>query len=73
MMDQLQRAEDIYDSVIYTAQIEGERIGEARGEDRGRKEKALAIARKMLNRGRPIEEIAEDTGLTIDEIRKLMH
>jgi len=77
MYNQVQRAKDIYDSERYTAQIEGERIGEARGEargeDRGRKEKALAIARKMLNRGRPIEEIAEDTGLTIDEIRKLMH
>jgi len=36
-------------------------------------EERLAIARKMLNRDKPMDEIAEDTGLTIDEIRKLLH
>jgi len=77
MIDQLQRAEDIYDSVIYTAQIEGERIGEARGEARGRiegeKAKELAIALKALHMGMSVAEAAKLTGATEDEIRKLAH
>jgi predicted transposase/invertase (TIGR01784 family) len=40
----------------------------ATAEDRGREEKALAIAEKMLLRNRPVDEIAEDTGLTIEEV-----
>ena len=36
------------------------------------KERAVAIAKKMLERGKyAIEEIAEDTGLTIEEIEQL--
>ena len=36
------------------------------------KERAVAIAKKMLARGKyTIEEIAEDTGLTIEEIEQL--
>ena len=38
----------------------------------GDKERAVAIAKKMLERGKyAIEEIAEDTGLTIEEIEQL--
>jgi len=58
----------------------GIRLGEERGirlgEERGEKAKELAIAnivRKMVNRNRPMNEIAEDTGLTENEIRQLMH
>jgi hypothetical protein len=36
MYDKLQRAKDTYDSIIYTAQIEGEKIGEARGINKGK-------------------------------------
>ena len=32
---------------------------------------AITIARRMLNRNRPIDEIAEDTGLTRTEVEKL--
>ena len=36
------------------------------------KERAVAIAKKMLERGKyAIEEIAEDTGLTIEKIEQL--
>ncbi|MDR0841985.1 MAG: PD-(D/E)XK nuclease family transposase, partial [Acidobacteriota bacterium] len=38
---------------------------------KGQQEKARAIARKMLKRNRPIDEIMEDTGLTHEEIEKL--
>ena len=64
MIDQLQRAEDIYDSVIYTAQIEGEA--------RGKLEERLAIARKMLETGISVEQTTLITNLSTDEIKKLM-
>jgi predicted transposase/invertase (TIGR01784 family) len=37
----------------------------------GRREEKLGIAQKMKNRGLPVGQIAEDTGLSIDEITKL--
>jgi predicted transposase/invertase (TIGR01784 family) len=37
----------------------------------GEKKAQLAIARKLLGRGYPIEEIVEDTGLTYEEIQFL--
>ena len=57
MYDQLQKAEDSYYSTLYTAQIEGEMIGEARGKVEGAKNViellengfSLAEAKKMLN------------------------
>ena len=36
--------------------------------DRGRKERRIEIARRLLKRDRPIDEIMEDTGLTREEI-----
>ena len=51
----------------------------ATAEDRGRAEgraegefvKALAVARNMMKRNRPIDEIIEDTGLTREEVENL--
>jgi predicted transposase/invertase (TIGR01784 family) len=45
----------------------GEALGKARGEARGRAE----IARNLKKRGWPIDQIAEDTGLSAEEIAKL--
>ena len=73
MYDQIQRARDIYDSERYTAQLEGERIGEARGETRGEQSKAITIARNALHMGITISDTSKLTGLTEDEIRKLAH
>jgi len=39
--------------------------------DEGSNQRALAIAEKMLRRNRPLEEIIEDTGLTLEEIEEL--
>lgn len=39
--------------------------------ERGEKAKAIEIARKMLARKRPLNEIIEDTGLTKDEIKAI--
>ena len=51
---------------------EGEKIGEQRGKSEGKREKAMEMALKMLERGRDtLEEIAEITGLTLEEIQTL--
>ncbi|GHU25976.1 hypothetical protein FACS189488_13860 [Betaproteobacteria bacterium] len=41
--------------------------GEARGDEKARR----AVARRLLARNRPIEEIIEDTGLTLEQIQAL--
>ncbi|MDR0376276.1 MAG: Rpn family recombination-promoting nuclease/putative transposase [Spirochaetaceae bacterium] len=58
-------------SRIAYARQEGEQRGGAEGEQRGRREGALEIARKMKKRNAPLEQIAEDTGLSWDVIAKL--
>jgi predicted transposase/invertase (TIGR01784 family) len=37
----------------------------------GRKDGAVEIARKLLKRGLPLNDIAEDTGLTAEQIKRL--
>jgi len=44
--------------------------GRAEGREEGHTEKALEIARKMKNVGRPLSEIMEFTGLTIEQINE---
>jgi len=39
--------------------------------DQASNERAFMIAKKLIERGRPIDEIVEDTGLTIGEIQAL--
>jgi len=73
MIDQLQKAKDIYDSVLYTAQIEGEKIGAAKGKIEGELVKALTIARNALHMGMTVADISQLTGLTENEIRNLTH
>jgi len=61
-------------AAMETARLEGEERGREIGRQEGEaklQEERLAIVRKMLNRKRPIDEIAEDTGVDIDEIRNL--
>ncbi|MCL2086905.1 MAG: hypothetical protein FWH05_04840, partial [Oscillospiraceae bacterium] len=41
------------------------------GRREGRNERSFEIATRLLERGRPIEEIMEDTGLTHKEIERL--
>jgi len=45
--------------------------GIEKGVKKGKVEGTIAIARNLLKRNRPIAEIAEDTGLSLDEIKKL--
>lgn len=45
---------------------------EARGEARGKLDKAIEVAKKMIARGKmSLEEIAEDSGLTLDKVKEL--
>lgn len=44
---------------------------EDKGREEGRQEEKHQIALKMLKRNRPLEEISEDTGLSIEEIKSL--
>ncbi|GHU32074.1 hypothetical protein FACS189497_13450 [Betaproteobacteria bacterium] len=39
--------------------------------DKGHEEGRRAVARRLLARNRPIEEIIEDTGLTLEQIQAL--
>ena len=50
---------------------EGISIGEARGIEKGETKKAIEIAKAMLIKNKPMEEIVEFTSLTVEEIEKL--
>ncbi len=54
---------------------EGEKIGITKGEKigfaKGTKKTSMKIAKKMLARNKPIEEIADLVDLTIEEVKKL--
>ena len=66
---------------LYNAEQRGEAIGIAKGIAKGKAEgkaegesvMAFAIARNMIRRKRPIEEIVEDTGLTRNEVEGLYY
>ncbi len=50
---------------------EGMEKGMAQGMEKGEREKALAIARNLKSFGMSLDQIAEATGLTPDEINNL--
>jgi predicted transposase/invertase (TIGR01784 family) len=50
---------------------EGEQRGEARGEARGEQVRSAQIAQRMLSKNMPLSEIAELTGLTIEQLKGL--
>ncbi|MDR1328200.1 MAG: hypothetical protein LBK23_01185 [Oscillospiraceae bacterium] len=53
------------------AKNQGIKEGIKQGIKQGEKANSQEIALRMLKRNRPIDEIVEDTGLTVDEIRAL--
>lgn len=63
---------DVIDAAKEEGIAEGIAQGMAQGMEKGEKQKAFAIARKMLLRGNSIEEIEDITDLTREEIRGLM-
>ncbi len=56
---------------IIKGREEGITEGIAKGIATGRAEGFMEVARKMLKRGRPLEEILEDTGLSREEVERL--
>lgn len=47
--------------------------GLKKGLKKGEKQKALAIAQKMLNKGKSVAEVKEFTDLSIEEIKSLLN
>jgi len=52
--------------LLLQARTDGHTEGLAEGETKGEERKTLEFARKMKNRGRPLAEIIEDTGLSAE-------
>ena len=59
------------DEGIMLGEKRGEKHGEERGEKRGEMQKALAIARRMLEKNYPIEQVVDLTMLTKQEVEEL--
>ena len=51
---------------------EGLAEGMKQGEKQGEQKKALETAKKMLGKNIPVEVVAECTGLTMEEVEKLI-
>ncbi|MCL1790480.1 MAG: Rpn family recombination-promoting nuclease/putative transposase [Peptococcaceae bacterium] len=56
---------------LIAARDEGHAEGHAEGRTKGHAEGVIAVARNMLKRNRSIDDIAEDTGLTREEVENL--
>ena len=64
---------EVYDTYVMDSMKGRDYIisAEARGEAKGEEKKAIEIAKAMLTKSKPMEEIVEFTGLTIKQIEKL--
>jgi len=65
------RSRRMFETDLASDMATAEDIGRAEGRAEGELTKAYAIARKMMKRNRPIDEIIEDTGLTREEVEYL--
>ena len=67
--------QDTYDSGFSAGRNEGIAIGEERGISlgitQGAYQKAVETAKKFLSMGLSVEQVADGTGLSIEEIEKL--
>lgn len=73
-LDDMTTQRDIYNQIQYGIQegiAKGLSEGRAEGRAEGRVEGILAVARNMKKIGRPLEEIAQCTGLSMEEIGTL--
>ena len=65
------RSRKMYQSDLQSDMSTAEDRGRAEGRAEGEFAKALAVAKNMIKRNRPIDEIIEDTGLTREELENL--
>ena len=63
--------QDTYDSGFSAGRNEGIAIGEERGISLGAYQKAVETAKKFLSMGLSVEQVADGTGLSVEEIEKL--
>ena len=63
--------QDTYDSGFSAGEEYGIAIGEKRGISLGAYQKAVETAKKFLSMGLSVEQVADGTGLSIEEIEKL--
>ena len=61
----------IYQAGLNNGEEKGKKLGRAEGEKIGREKTMKEVAKKLLKQNMEIENIAEITGLTIEEIEKL--
>ncbi|UWW96551.1 MAG: hypothetical protein NMK33_03775 [Candidatus Cardinium sp.] len=64
--------EDIMRTIAQKYRDEGIQIGQEKGKLEGEKEKAITIARSMLEKRYPLEDIILLTGLSRSQIHELM-
>lgn len=57
---------------LQMALLESKMEGKIEGKIEGEIQKAEAIARKLIRRGRPLQEIHEDTDLSLERINELI-
>jgi predicted transposase/invertase (TIGR01784 family) len=60
--------EDARNEGVLVGERKGKSEGEREGERKGKREKALEIADKLMAKGMSIGDVADATGLTVDEI-----
>jgi predicted transposase/invertase (TIGR01784 family) len=60
------------DSRLWHAEQKGIEEGKAKGKVEGKQERNIEIVRNLLNINMPVEQIALVTGLSVEEIQKLM-
>ena len=60
-----------YQMALLEERLQGEQRGRAQSIELGRTEGTESVAIKLIRRGRPLEEIQEDTGLSIQRIHEL--
>ena len=73
VMNFTEEEKEAYEDHLKWLRIETNSLKKAedKGRQEGRQERDREIALKMLKRGRPTEEIVEDTGLSVEEIESL--
>jgi predicted transposase/invertase (TIGR01784 family) len=70
-LDNLVRDTDVMKTKLLEARIEGEKQGRAAGRAEGRAEGIVSVARNMKLSGMAENQIAQMTGLSLQEIAKL--